>query len=43
MEGKIYTISNLFEDSKEEDSTINKIGLINLRNPVKKKKPFLYL
>jgi hypothetical protein len=35
MEGKFSTISNLFEDSKEEDSTVNKIGVNNFRNPVK--------
>jgi hypothetical protein len=35
MEGKISTIANLFEDSKEEDSTINRIGVNNFRNPVK--------
>jgi hypothetical protein len=35
MEGKASTIANLFEDSKEEDSTINKIGVNNFRNPVK--------
>jgi hypothetical protein len=42
MEGKISTIANLFEESKEEDSTVNKIGVNNFRNPVKKN-PFLYL
>jgi hypothetical protein len=41
MEGKVSTIANLFEESKEEDSTINKIGVNNFRNPVKKS-PFLY-
>ena len=35
MEGKIYTIANLFEESKEEDSTVNKIGVNNFRNTVK--------
>jgi ribonuclease HI len=35
MEGNISTISNLFEESKEEDSTVNKIGVNNFRNPVK--------
>jgi hypothetical protein len=35
MEGKVSTISNLFEDSKEEDSTVNRIGVNNFRNPVK--------
>jgi hypothetical protein len=35
MEGKVSTITNLFEDSKEEDSTINKIGVNNFRKPVK--------
>jgi hypothetical protein len=32
MEGKVSTITNLFEESKEEDSTINKIGVNNLGN-----------
>jgi ribonuclease HI len=36
MEGNISTIANLFEESKEEDSTVNKIGVNNFRNPVKK-------
>jgi hypothetical protein len=36
MEGKISTIANLFEESKEEDSTVNKIGVNNFRNLVKK-------
>jgi len=35
MEGKISTITNLFEESKEEDSTVNKICVNNFRNPVK--------
>jgi hypothetical protein len=34
IEGKISTIVNLFEESKEEDSTVNKIGVNNFRNPV---------
>ena len=41
MEGKVSTIANLFEESKEEDSTENKIGVNNFRNHVKKS-PFLY-
>jgi hypothetical protein len=41
VEGKISTIANLFEESKEEDSIVNKIGVNNFRNPLKKK-PFLY-
>jgi hypothetical protein len=41
MEGKISTIANLFEESKEEDSTVNKIGVNNFRNLVKK--PLLYI
>jgi hypothetical protein len=41
MEGKIYNIANLFEESKEEESTINKIGVSNFRNPVKK--PLFYI
>jgi hypothetical protein len=35
-EGKVSTISNLFEESKEEDSIVNKIGVNNFKNPVKK-------
>jgi hypothetical protein len=35
MEGKVSTIANLFEESKEEDSTVNRIGVNNFRNPVK--------
>jgi hypothetical protein len=35
MEGNISTIANLFEDSKEEDSIVNRIGVNNFRNPVK--------
>jgi hypothetical protein len=35
MEGKVSTIANLFEELKEEDSTVNKIGVNNFRNPVK--------
>jgi hypothetical protein len=41
MEGKISTIANLFEESKEEDSIVNKIGVNNFGNPIKKS-PFLY-
>jgi hypothetical protein len=37
MEGKISTIANLFEELEEEDSSINKIGVNNFRNPIKKK------
>jgi hypothetical protein len=32
MEGKISTIANLFEESKDEDSTVNKTGVNNFRN-----------
>jgi hypothetical protein len=35
MEGKNSTIANLFEESEEEDSTVNKIGVNNFRNPIK--------
>jgi hypothetical protein len=35
MEGKISIIANLFEESKEEESTVNNIGVNNFRNPVK--------
>jgi hypothetical protein len=43
MKGKISTIANLFEDSKEEDSTINKIGVNNFRNPVKNPPCYIYI
>jgi hypothetical protein len=36
MEGKISTITKLFEESKEEESTVNKRGINNFKNPVKK-------
>jgi hypothetical protein len=35
MEGKVSTIANLFEESKEEDSNVNKIGVNNFRKHVK--------
>jgi ribonuclease HI len=35
MEGKVSTIDNIFEESKEEDSNVNKIGVNNFRKPVK--------
>jgi hypothetical protein len=35
MEGKASTIANLSEEAKEEDSTVNKIGVNNFRHPVK--------
>jgi hypothetical protein len=35
MEVKISTITNLFEESKKEDSIVNKIGVKNFRNFVK--------
>jgi hypothetical protein len=41
MEGKVSTIANHFEESKEEDSNVNKIGVNNVRKPIKKF-PFLY-
>jgi ribonuclease HI len=36
MEGNISTIDNIFEESKEEDSTVNRIGVNNFRNRIKK-------
>jgi hypothetical protein len=41
MEGKISTIDNLFEESKEKDSTVNKISVNNFRNPIKN--PLFYI
>jgi hypothetical protein len=41
MEGKVSTISNLFGESKEEDSTVYKICVNNFRKPIKNS-PFLY-
>jgi hypothetical protein len=35
MEGKDSTIANLFEEAKEEDSNVNKIGVNNFRHLVK--------
>jgi hypothetical protein len=35
MEGKVSTIASIFEESKEEDSTVNKIVVNKFRNPVK--------
>jgi hypothetical protein len=35
MEGNISTIANLFEEPKEDDSTVNKIGVNNFRNTAK--------
>jgi hypothetical protein len=42
MEGKASTIANLFEETKEEDSTVNKIGVNNFRHPVKKPSIFYF-
>ena len=35
MEGNISNIAKLFEESKEEDSIVNRIGVNNFRNSVK--------
>jgi hypothetical protein len=35
MEGKDSTIANLSEELKEEDSTVNKVGVHNFRHPIK--------
>jgi hypothetical protein len=35
MEGKASTIDNLSEEVKEEDSSVNKVGVNNFRHPVK--------
>jgi hypothetical protein len=35
MEGKASTIANLSEEEKEEDTTVNKLGVNNFRYPVK--------
>jgi hypothetical protein len=40
MEGKASTIANLFEEVKEEDSIVNKVGVNNFRHHVKNA-PFL--
>jgi hypothetical protein len=40
MEGKDFVVSNLFEEVDEEDSFVNKVGVQNIRYPIKKKKPF---
>jgi hypothetical protein len=36
MEGKASTIANLSEEVKEEDSSVNKVGVNSFRHPVKK-------
>jgi hypothetical protein len=41
MEGKDFVVSNLFEEVDEEDSFVNKVGVQNIRYPIKKK-TFLY-
>jgi hypothetical protein len=35
MEGKYFIVANLSEEVDEKDSTINKVGVHNFRNPVK--------
>jgi hypothetical protein len=41
MEGKAFIVANLFKEVKEEDSSVNKVGVHNFRYPIKKS-PFLY-
>jgi hypothetical protein len=36
MEGKYSTIANISKDLKEEDSIVNKVGVNNVRHPIKK-------
>ena len=43
MEGKVSTIANLFEESKEEDSTVNKVGVNNFRKPIKNTPFYIYV
>ena len=43
MEGKDSTIANLFEEVKEEDPTVNKIGVNNFRHPVKNPLFFIFV
>jgi hypothetical protein len=43
MEGKVSTVANLFEDSKEEDSNVNKIGVNNFMKPVKNPPFYIYV
>jgi hypothetical protein len=42
MEGKTSIVANLTENSDGDESNVNRIGVNNFRNPVKKKNPFLY-
>jgi hypothetical protein len=41
-EGKASTISNLFEEVDEDDSTVNKVGVHNFRHSVKNPPFFFY-
>jgi hypothetical protein len=43
MEGKFSTMANLFEESKEEDSNVNKIGVNNFRKPIKNPPFYIYV
>jgi hypothetical protein len=43
MEGKASTISNLSEEVKEEDSSVNKVGVHSFRHPVKNSTFFIYV
>jgi hypothetical protein len=43
MEGKDSTITILFEDIKEEDSSVNKVGVNIFRHPVKNPPFFIYV
>jgi hypothetical protein len=41
MEGKSFIVANLSKEVNEEDSSINKVGVHNLKYPIKNP-PFLY-
>jgi hypothetical protein len=41
MEGRASTIANLSEEEKEEDPTVNNIGVNNFRHPVKNPQFFI--
>jgi hypothetical protein len=43
IKGKASTIANLSDEAKEEDSTVNKIGVNNFRHPVKNPPFFIYV
>ena len=43
MEGKYFVVANLSEEVNEEDSSVNKVGVHNLRYPVKNPPFYIYV